>query len=134
MEKENDCLELLTILKEKTTNDQYIRLLDTFTPRTLLELALILKLKQKPTDLVLPKSDKTCRLLCDIIFYVEWKTTPFVIECKNRSPKQWQELRELAIKKCCELRWLKGEWPQTGYQVEYFLELFKYIKGVYETS
>ncbi len=128
MEKENDCLELLTLLEEKITNDQYIRLLDTFTPRTLLELALILKLKQKPTDSVLPKSDETCRLLCDIIFYVEWETIPFVIECKNRSPKQWQELRELAIKKCCEFRWLKDEWPQTGYQVEYFMELFKYIK------
>ena len=129
MENENN---LLTLLEEKITNDQYIKLLDKFTPRTLLELALVLRLKQKPTDLVLPKADKTCRLLCDIIFYVEWKTTPFVIERKNRSPKQWQELRELAIKKCCELRWLKDEWPQTGYQVEYFLELFKYIKGAYD--
>ena len=67
MKNENN---LLTLFEEKITNDQYIKLLDKFTPRTLLELALVLKLKQKPTDLVLPKSDKTCRLLCDIIFYV----------------------------------------------------------------
>lgn len=134
MDREHEYLELLTILTKKTTNDQYIRLLDMFSPRTLLELALVLKLKQKPTEAVFPTSAKTCKFLCDIMFYVDWYNIPELIQCKNRSSKPWQELRELTLNKCCHIRWLGDEWPQTGYQVEYFLELFKYIRGANEIS
>lgn len=98
-----------------------------YSPRIMLGKYLRGKLNQKPTDAVIPESPIVCELLSDIILFAKWDIPP-VIECRKRSTKKWPELQALIIDKCL-VKVSKEHLPQTGYQVEYFLELFKYIKG-----
>lgn len=97
-----------------------------YSPRIMLGKYLRGKLNQKPTDSILPESPLVCELLSDIILFAKWEVPP-IIECKKRSNKKWPELQALIIDKC-KVKVAKEYLPQTGYQVEYFLELFKYIK------
>ena len=103
------------------------------SPRILLGKYLRGKLNQNPSESVLPKSEIVCEMLNDIILFAKWESLPPVIECKKYSTKKVYDLQELLVDKC-RIKISKEHLPQTGYQVEYFLELFKYIKGVYETS
>lgn len=102
-----------------------------YSPRILLGKYLRGKLNQNPPDTVLPDSQAVCEMLCDIVLFAKWESPP-LIECKKRSTKKWQELQELLIDKC-RIKVAKEHLPQTGYQVEYFLELFKYIRGADES-
>lgn len=102
------------------------------SPRVLLAKYLRGKLNQNPTEAVIPESQIVCELLSDIVLFAKWNKPP-IIECKKRSTKKWPELQALLIDKC-KVKISKEHLPQTGYQVEYFLELFKYIRGADETS
>ena len=104
------------------------------SPRTMLAMCLKGKLNQLPTDDIIPESGAVCSLLYDIVVFSKWHPGhPTLIQCKKRSSKKFGELQAL-IREKCGILVKKEHLPQTGYQVEYFLELFKYIKGVYETS
>ncbi len=103
-----------------------------YSPKIMLGKYLRGKLNQSPTDSVIPDSQIVCEMMCDIVLFAKWHNPP-IIECKKRSTKKWQELQDLIIDKCGILV-KKEHLPQTGYQIEYFLELFKYIKGIHETS
>ena len=98
----------------------------TNSPKIMLGKYLRGKLNQNPPDTVIPESSQVCEMLVDILRFANWGVPP-VIECKKRSKKKWPELQELIRKKCL-IQVAKEYLPQTGYQVEYFMELFKYIK------
>ena len=102
------------------------------SPRILFGKYLRGKLNQNPSDSVIPKSDAVCEMLSDIILFAKWGSIPPLIECKKYSNKKVFELQELLIDKC-RIKVAKEHLPQTGYQVEYFLELFKYIRGADES-
>ncbi len=103
-----------------------------YSPRILLGKYLRGKLNQNPTESVLPKSEIVCEMLNDIILFAKWGSIPPLIECKKYSSKKVFELQELLMDKC-RIKIAKEHLPQTGYQVEYFLELFKYIRGADES-
>ena len=104
------------------------------SPKTLLHSILTGKLNQKPTDEIIPESGAVCSLLYDICYYAKWHPGhPTLIPCKKRSSKKFDELQSLILEKC-GIRVKREHLPTTGYQIEYFLELFKYIRGIHETS
>lgn len=102
------------------------------SPKILLGKYLRGKLNQNPSDSVIPKSDTVCEMLNDIILFAKWGNIPPLIECKKYSSRKVFELQELLEAKC-RVKIAKEHLPQTGYQVEYFLELFKYIRGADES-
>lgn len=115
----------LTVTRAEKDNQE-------LSPNLLLERYLRGRVNQQPTDKLLPKSDKVCRQLAEIIRYSDWHPVP-VIPYKKYSNKKYVELQAL-IKEKCGIDVEKENLPSTGYQIEYFLELFKYIRGIHETS
>lgn len=104
------------------------------SPRVLLMKYLRGKLNQLPSEEIIPESGAVCSLLYDIVVFSKWHPGhPAIIPCKKRSTKKFDELQAL-IREKCGILVKKEHLPTTGYQIEYFIELFKYIRGIHETS
>jgi len=100
---------------------------EALNPRVLLPKYLRGLLNQRPDDKVVPKNETVCNLLCEIIAFSGWNPPP-AIEMKKYSRKKVSELSDLILQKC-NVRVPMNQLPDVGYQIEYFMDLFQYIKG-----
>lgn len=99
---------------------------EDLNPRVLLPNYLRGLLAQRPDDKVIPKNETVCNLLCDIIAFSAWNPPP-VIDTKKYSRRKVSELSDLILQKC-NVRVPTNQLPDVGYQIEYFIDLFQYIK------
>lgn len=100
------------------------------TPQSELTFVLENRCGQSPMEKrLIPDNDQVCLFLYDIIVFHTWRNKPKgKIKVLPRSAKKPEELQTFLLKEAnaaVELKHL----PQKGYQVDFYLELFKQLKG-----
>jgi len=100
------------------------------TPQSELIFVLENRCRQAPIDKrVIPDDDQVCLFLYDIIVFHTWRNKPKEqIKVLPRSTKKPEDLQAFLLEEAnvaVELKHL----PQKGYQVDFYLNLFKQIKG-----
>lgn len=99
------------------------------TPQSELTFVLENRCGQSPIEKrLIPDNDQVCLFLYDIIVFHTWRNKPKgKIKVLPRSAKKPEELQTFLLKEAnaaVELKHL----PQKGYQVDFYLELFKQLK------
>lgn len=99
------------------------------TPQSELVFILENRCRQAPIDKrVIPDDDQVCLFLYDIIAFNEWRNKPKEkIKVLTRSNKKPEDLQIFLLEEANAAVDIK-HLPQKGYQVDFYLNLFKQIK------
>lgn len=115
--------------KWREYNIQELDFPEGVTPQSELVFILENKCGQHPIDQrVIPDDDQVCLFLYDIIAFNNWRTKPKEkIKVLPRSTKKPEDLQAFLLSEANAAVDIK-HLPQKGYQVDFYLNLFKQIK------
>lgn len=116
--------------KWREYNIQELDFPEGVTPQSELVFILENRCGQHPIDKkVIPDDDQVCLFLYDIIAFNNWRNKPKEnIKVLPRSTKKPEDLQAFLLSEANAAVDIK-HLPQKGYQVDFYLNLFKQIKG-----